>query len=309
MMEMMSSNAYHIPVLLQPCINGLNINPDGVYVDLTFGGGGHSKEILKHLSAKGKLFSFDQDEDAKANIPEDKRLTFVPHNFRYISNYLKLYGITKVDGILGDLGVSSHQFDKGERGFSIRFDADLDMRMNQKSDLTAKKVLNTYDVKKLTTMFREYGEVDNAFKLANLIVEARTNGSIDTTAQLKEIIKPCTPKFEESRYLAKVYQAIRIEVNQEMEALKECLTQCVHLLSPGARLVIMSYHSLEDRLVKNVIRSGNVEGVEEKDIVFGRITKYFKSLTSKPIVPDAEEIEKNSRARSAKLRIAERIEN
>ncbi len=303
----MSSNAYHIPVLLQPCINGLNINPDGVYVDLTFGGGGHSKEILKHLSAKGKLFSFDQDEDAQANIPDDKRLTFVPHNFRYISNYLKLYGITKVDGILGDLGVSSHQFDKGERGFSIRFDADLDMRMNQKSDLTAKKVLNTYDVKKLTALFREYGEVDNAFKLANLIVEARTNGSIDTTAQLKEIIKPCTPKFEESRYLAKVYQAIRIEVNQEMEALKECLTQCVHLLKPDARLVVMSYHSLEDRLVKNVIRSGNVEGVEEKDLVFGKITRYFKSLTSKPIVPDAEEIEKNSRARSAKLRIAVKL--
>ena len=307
MMEMMSSNAYHIPVLLQPCINGLNINPDGVYVDLTFGGGGHSKEILKHLSDKGKLFSFDQDEDAQANIPDDKRLTFVPHNFRYISNYLKLYGITKVDGILGDLGVSSHQFDKGERGFSIRFDADLDMRMNQKSDLTAKKVLNTYDVKKLTALFREYGEVDNAFKLANLIVEARTNGSIYTTAQLKEIIKPCTPKFEESRYLAKVYQAIRIEVNQEMEALKECLTQCVHLLKPDARLVVMSYHSLEDRLVKNVIRSGNVEGVEEKDLVFGKITRYFKSLTSKPIVPDAEEIEKNSRARSAKLRIAVKL--
>lgn len=305
----MSSNAYHIPVLLQPCIDGLNINPDGVYVDLTFGGGGHSKEILKYLSAKGKLFSFDQDEDAKANIPNDQRLTFVPHNFRYISNYLKLYGITQVDGILGDLGVSSHQFDKGERGFSIRFDAALDMRMNQKSDLTAKKVLNTYEAKKLTSIFREYGEVDNAFKLANLIVEARANASIETTAQLKEIIKPCTPKFEESRYLAKVYQAIRIEVNQEMEALKECLTQCVHLLKPGARLVVMSYHSLEDRLVKNLIRSGNVEGVEEKDLVFGKITKYFKSLTSKPIVPDEEEIEKNSRARSAKLRIAERIKN
>jgi 16S rRNA (cytosine1402-N4)-methyltransferase len=179
--------------------------------------------------------------------------------------------------------------------------------MNQKSDLTAKKVLNTYEAKKLTSIFREYGEVDNAFKLANLIVEARANGSIETTAQLKEIIKPCTPKFEESRYLAKVYQAIRIEVNQEMEALKECLTQCVHLLKPGARLVVMSYHSLEDRLVKNLIRSGNVEGVEEKDIVFGKITRYFKSLTSKPIVPDAEEIEQNSRARSAKLRIAIRV--
>lgn len=307
MMEMMIEK-YHVPVLLQSCIDGLNINPDGVYIDLTFGGGGHSKEILKHLSEKGKLFSFDQDEDAKANIPDDKRLVFVPHNFRYVSNYLRLYGVTKVDGILGDLGVSSHQFDKAERGFSIRFDADLDMRMNQKSDLTAKKVLNTYDAKKLTAMFREYGEVDNAFKLSNLIVEARINNLIETTSQFKEIIKPCTPKFEESRYLAKVYQAIRIEVNQEIEALKECLTQCVKLLSPNGRLVIISYHSLEDRLVKNVIKSGNVEGIEEKDVVFGKITKYFKSMTAKPIVPSAEEIEINSRARSAKLRIATRIE-
>jgi 16S rRNA (cytosine1402-N4)-methyltransferase len=298
---------YHVPVLLQSCIDGLNINPDGIYVDLTFGGGGHSKEILKHLSEKGKLFSFDQDEDAKANIPDDKRLVFVPHNFRYVANYLRLYGVTKVDGILGDLGVSSHQFDKAERGFSIRFDADLDMRMNQKSDLTAKKVLNTYEAKKLTAMFREYGEVDNAFKLANLIVEARTNHLIETTSQFKDVIKPCTPKFEESRYLAKVYQAIRIEVNQEMEALKECLTQCVKLLSPHGRLVVISYHSLEDRLVKNVIKSGNVEGIEEKDVVFGKITKYFKSMSAKPIVPSADEIAINSRARSAKLRIASRV--
>lgn len=308
MMEMMISK-YHVPVLLKSCIEGLDINPDGVYVDLTFGGGGHSKEILKHLSEKGKLFSFDQDEDAKSNVPDDKRLIFIPHNFRYVANYLRLYGVTKVDGILGDLGVSSHQFDKAERGFSIRFDADLDMRMNQKSDLTAKKVLNTYDGKKLMAIFREYGEVDNAFKLANLIVEARTNVTIDTTSQFKEIIKPCTPKFEESRYLAKVYQAIRIEVNQEIEALKECLTQCVKLLNKNARLVVISYHSLEDRLVKNVIRTGNVEGVEQKDIVFGKVTKYFKSLTAKPIIPSAEEIAENPRARSAKLRIAIKLEN
>ncbi len=307
MMEMMSSNAYHIPVLLQPCIDGLNINPDGTYIDLTFGGGGHSKEILKHLSAKGKLFSFDQDEDAKANIPNDARLTFIPHNFRFIKNYLKLYGVTQVDGILGDLGVSSHQFDKGERGFSIRFEADLDMRMNQKSDLTAKKVLNTYDEKKLTSIFREYGELDNAFRLSKLISEARVNESIDTTAQLKDIIKVATPKFEENRYLAKVYQAIRIEVNQEMEALKECLTQCVDVLKPNARLVVMSYHSLEDRLVKNLIKTGNIEGKEEKDLVYGNVTRYFKSLTNKPIVPSAEEIEQNSRARSAKLRIATKL--
>lgn len=301
------SNPYHIPVLLQTCIDHLNINPEGVYVDLTFGGGGHSKEILNHLSEKGKLFSFDQDEDAKANIPKNERLTFIPHNFRYITNYLKLYGIAKVDGILGDLGVSSHQFDKGERGFSIRFEADLDMRMNQKSDVTAKKIINTYDEKRLTAIFREYGEVDNAFRLSKLITEARTNGAIETTEQLKTIIKPATPKFEESRYLAKVYQAIRIEVNQEMEALKECLTQCVDLLKPNGRLVIMSYHSLEDRLVKNLIKTGNVEGMEEKDVVFGKVTKYFQSLTSKPIIPSKEEIENNSRARSAKLRVAIRV--
>jgi 16S rRNA (cytosine1402-N4)-methyltransferase len=306
-MMAMTTNPYHIPVLLQPCIDSLSIDPNGVYVDLTFGGGGHSKEILKHLSAKGKLFSFDQDEDAKANVPDDMRLTFVPHNFRFITNYLRLYGVTKVDGILGDLGVSSHQFDKGERGFSIRFEADLDMRMNQKSDLTAKKVLNTYDEKKLTTIFREYGELDNAFRLSKLISEARVNAIIETTAQLKEIIKPATPKFEENRYLAKVYQAIRIEVNQEMEALKECLTQCVDLLKPGGRLVVMSYHSLEDRLVKNLVKTGNVEGIEEKDLVYGNVTRYFKALTSKPIVPSTEEIEKNSRARSAKLRVATKI--
>ena len=302
------SDHYHVPVLLQPCIEGLEIKPDGVYVDLTFGGGGHSKEILKHLSSKGKLFSFDQDEDAKVNIPNgETKLTFIPHNFRYIKNYLKLYGITQVDGILGDLGVSSHQFDKGERGFSIRFEAELEMRMNQKGELTAKKVINTYDLQRLTNMFREYGEVDNAYKLAHLILEARLNGSIETTAQFKIAIKNCTPKFEENRYLAKVYQAIRIEVNQEMEALKECLTQCFDLLKPNARLVIMSYHSLEDRLVKNLIKTGNIEGIEEKDIVFGKITKYFKPITNKPIVPSEEEISKNSRARSAKLRIAEKI--
>ena len=202
------------------------------------------------------------------------------------------------------MGVSSHQFDKGERGFSIRFDADLDMRMNQKSALTAHKVLNTYDVIQLTNMFREYGEVDNAFKLANIIVENRPNGLIETTTEFNEVIIRCTPKFEANKYLAKVYQAIRIEVNQEMEALKECLTQCYSLLKPNAPLVVMSYHSLEDRLVKNLIRSGNVEGIEEKDIVFGIVKKYFKPITNKPIVPGTAEILENSRARSAKLRVA-----
>jgi len=306
MMAMMT-NHYHIPVLLKPCVDNLITNPDGIYVDITYGGGGHSREILSRLSEKGKLFSFDQDEDAKRNIIDDKRLTFIPQNFRYLKNYLKLYGVSQVDGILGDLGVSSHQFDQGDRGFSIRFDAELDMRMNQKGSLTAKTVLNNYDDRKLMGLFKVYGEIDNAYKLTQLIVEARKHQQLETTNQLKEIIRPATPKFEESRYLAKVYQAIRIEVNQEMEALKECLSQCVDVLKPNGRLVVMSYHSLEDRLVKNLIKTGNIEGEEEKDLVFGKVTRYFKSLTSKPIVPSEEEIRMNSRARSAKLRVAEKL--
>jgi 16S rRNA (cytosine1402-N4)-methyltransferase len=301
------SEQYHIPVLLQACIDQLNIKPDGVYVDLTFGGGGHSKEILKHLGEKGKLYAFDQDADAARNVPADPRLVFVPQNFRYLKNYLRLYGATQVDGILGDLGVSSHQFDEADRGFSTRFDASLDMRMNQQSPLTAAKVLNTYEEQKLIDMFREYGEVDNAFRLVKLVAEARLTQPIETIAQFKEVIRPCTPKFEESRYLAKVFQALRIEVNQEMEVLKECLSQCYEVLKPGARLVVMSYHSLEDRLVKNLIKTGNVEGKEEKDFVYGKVKKYFRALTNKPIVPDADEIARNSRARSAKLRVAEKL--
>lgn len=306
MMATMSSH-YHIPVLLQACIENLDIKPGGIYVDITFGGGGHSKEILKHLGEKGRLFAFDQDADAQANVPEDKRLTFIPQNFRFIKNYLRLNGITQVDGILGDLGVSSHQFDKAERGFSTRFDADLDMRMNQQSNLTAGKILNTYDDKKLIAVLKEYGEVDNAYRLASLVIAARADGPIKTISQFKEIIKPCTPKFEESRYLAKVFQALRIEVNQEVEVLKECLTQCVELLKPGGRLVMMSYHSLEDRLVKNVMKTGNVEGKEKKDFVYGKVEKHFRIITNKPIVPDEAEIQANSRARSAKLRAAEKI--
>lgn len=303
----MVSNHYHIPVLLQACIDNLQIKPNGVYVDLTFGGGGHSKEILKHLGENGKLVSFDQDEDAARNVPDDDRLIFVQQNFRYLKNYLRLNGITKVDGILGDLGVSSHQFDVAERGFSIRFDADLDMRMNQSSDLSAYEVVNEYDEKKLAFIFRTYGEVDNANKLAKLICSAREEAPIKNTGELKEAIKNATPKFETNRYLAKVFQAIRMEVNGEMEALKECLTQCVEVLKPGGRLVVMSYHSLEDRLVKNIMKTGNIEGKEEKDIVFGTSTKVFKLITSKPIVPTKEEIENNSRARSAKLRVAEKL--
>lgn len=303
----MMSDHYHIPVLLHACIENLNIKPGGVYVDVTFGGGGHSREILKHLGKDGKLFSFDQDADAARNVPDDDRLTFVPQNFRYIKNYLRLNGITKVDGILGDLGVSSHQFDVAERGFSIRFDGALDMRMNQKSSLTAAEVINTYSVDQLAALFRNYGEVDNAGKLAHRIVGAREEKQPQTIGEFKELIKPVTPKFEENRYLAKVFQAIRMEVNQEMDALKECLNQCVELLKPGGRLVMMSYHSLEDRLVKNVMKTGNTDGIEKKDIVFGTSEKIFKVLTSKPIVPDEEEVKQNSRARSAKLRVAEKI--
>ena len=304
---MMVSNHYHIPVLLQACVDSLQINPNGIYVDLTFGGGGHSKEILKHLGKDGKLISFDQDADSAENVPDDKRIIFVQQNFRHIKNYLRLNGVSKVDGILGDLGVSSHQFDVAERGFSIRFDAELDMRMNQSSDLSAYEVVNEYDEKQLTFIFRTYGELDNAFKLAKAICEARNGSSLKSINEFKQAIKSCTPKFEENRYLAKVFQAIRMEVNQEMEALKECLTQCVEVLKPGGRLVIMSYHSLEDRLVKNIMKTGNIEGKEEKDIIFGTSTKVFKLIGSKPTVPTEEEIKNNSRARSAKLRVAEKL--
>jgi 16S rRNA (cytosine1402-N4)-methyltransferase len=298
---------YHNPVLLQACIDNLDIKPDGIYVDLTFGGGGHSAHILKQLNEKGKLFAFDQDEDAQKNAIKDPRFTLIPHNFRHLKNYLRLYGVNKVDGILGDLGVSSHQFDEASRGFSIRFDSELDMRMNQQNLLTAKKIVNEYSDRQLIHIFKTYAEIHNAARLAFVICAAREEKEISTTNELKEVISSCTPKFEEHKYLAKVFQALRIEVNQELEALKECLTQCVEILDSGARLVVISYHSLEDRLVKNIIRAGNVEGIEEKDVVFGTSKKIFKNLTSKPILPSEEEIKINTRARSAKLRVAIKI--
>ena len=301
------SNAYHTSVLLQACIDNLNIQANGIYVDLTFGGGGHSKAILKQLGEKGKLFAFDQDLDAHKNALKDPRFTLIQQNFRYLKNYLRLQGITKVDGILGDLGVSSHQFDEAERGFSIRFEAELDMRMNQESALTAKRIVNEYDSKHLIQIFKEYAEIHNAAKLVGEILDARKEKEISSTNDLKEVIKSCTPKFEEHKYLAKVFQALRIEVNEEMEALKEGLTQCVEILEPGGRLVVISYHSLEDRLVKNIIRAGNVDGIEVKDVIYGTGKKLFKNLTSKPIVPTEEEIIINTRARSAKLRVAEKI--
>ena len=301
------SNNYHTSVLLKDCIDNLNIKPDEVYVDLTFGGGGHSAEILKHLSPNGKLFAFDQDVDALKNKLIDPRFILIPQNFRFLKNYLRLHGITKVNGILGDLGVSSHQFDEASRGFSIRFDAELDMRMNQQNELTAKKSVNEYELKQLVFIFKEYAEIHNAAKLAGQICEAREINEISTTTDLKEAIKYCTPKFEEHKYLAKVFQALRIEVNQEIEALKECLTQCLEVLESEGRLVVISYHSLEDRLVKNIIRSGNIEGVEERDVIFGTRKKIFKNLTSKPITPSETEIKLNTRARSAKLRVAIKI--
>ena len=298
---------YHTPVLLQACIDNLITNPSGVYVDLTFGGGGHSKAILNNLSNDGKLFAFDQDIDAQLNRIDDKRFILIPHNFRYIKNYLRLNGITKVNGILGDLGVSSHQFNEASRGFSIRFDAELDMRMNQTDELTAKYIVNSYDEKKLLHLFKFYGEIDNAFKLSQLIIKARQQNVINTTSELITVIKSCTPKFEEHKYLAKVFQALRLEVNQELMVLEECLTQCTELLVSGGRLVIISYHSLEDRLVKNIIKTGNTNGVEQKDIIYGTVKKVYKNLTSKPILPTNEEIAINTRARSAKLRVAEKI--
>ncbi|MES2680685.1 MAG: 16S rRNA (cytosine(1402)-N(4))-methyltransferase RsmH [Bacteroidota bacterium] len=301
------SNAYHTSVLLKACIDFLDIKPDGTYVDLTFGGGGHSAHILKALNEKGRLFGFDQDEDAQKNKLADHRFTLIPQNFRYLKNYLRVHGVAKVDGILGDLGVSSHQFDEASRGFSIRFDSELDMRMNRQNPLSAKDVINTYPEKKLVEMFRNYAEVPNAPKLVFAIVNYRNEKPIVTTEDLKEAIKNCVPKFEGNKYLARVFQALRIEVNQEMEALKECLTQCVDLLEGDGRLVVISYHSLEDRLVKNIIRSGNVEGIEEKDVVYGTGKKVFKNLTSKPVLPTEEEIKNNPRARSAKLRAAVKL--
>jgi 16S rRNA (cytosine1402-N4)-methyltransferase len=297
---------YHQPVLLKECLDGLQIKPDGVYVDVTFGGGGHSKAILERLGTNGKLFAFDQDKDAEKNIPADARLTFIPQNFMYMKNFLRMYEATQVDGILADLGVSSHQFDEAERGFSIRFEADLDMRMNQQSKKTAATVLNEYDENQLKHIFRAYGEVENAYKLVKLITDARITQPITTTEQLKTIIAPCTPKFKDHQYLAKVFQALRIEVNNEIDVLKELLTQSLEVLNEGGRLVVMSYHSLEDRLVKNFMKTGNFEGDVIKDF-YGNIARPFELITKKPLTPSEEEIERNSRSRSAKLRVAEKV--
>lgn len=295
---------YHNPVLLKECIEGLNINPAGIYVDVTFGGGGHSREILKHLTT-GKLYAFDQDDDAVKNKIDDERFVLIKQNFRYLKNFLKMYNALPIDGLLADLGVSSHQFDEAERGFSTRFNAKLDMRMDQNGKQTAADVLNTYSEEELKRIFKLYGEVDNAGYLASIIFHNRKEKHIDTVNDLKVMITKCVKKGRENQYYAQVFQALRIEVNKELDVLEELLTQSLEVLKPGGRLVVISYHSLEDRLVKNIMRSGKFEGEVEKDFYGNQLTP-FKQITRKPIVPSAEENEINSRARSAKLRIAEK---
>ena len=296
---------YHNPVLLHETVDGLNIKPDGIYVDVTFGGGGHSKEILRRLGPDGKLFGFDQDEDAWNNALSDERFTLVQENFRYIKRFLRFHGVKSVDGILADLGVSSHQFDVPERGFSTRFDADLDMRMSKRNELDAYKVINEYDESNLKRVFLDYGELKVAPALARTIVEAREKKDIKTTEELKTVLAKYLPEKVKNKVLAQIYQAIRIEVNQEMEVLKEFLEQSLEILNPGGRLSVISYHSLEDRLVKRFMKNGLFEGEPERDF-FGNFSVPFK-LVGKLIVPTEAEIKINNRARSAKLRVAEKI--
>lgn len=296
---------YHNPVLLQETVDGLDIKPNGVYVDVTFGGGGHSREILKRLGPNGKLIAFDQDKDALANTIDDSRFLLIHQNFRLMKRFLRFHGYKTVDGILGDFGVSSHQFDVAERGFSTRFEADLDMRMNRDSNFSAFTVVNKYEEDQLRNVLSNYGELRNAAAMARVIVEARTEDKIKTSEQLKKILSRFLPAHRENKILAQIYQAIRIEVNQELEALKEFLLQTYDVLEPGGRISLISYHSLEDRLVKRYIRSGLFEGEPEKD-VFGRVEVPFKAV-GKFIIPSGDEIKENNRARSAKLRIAEKI--
>ncbi len=296
---------YHNPVLLVKSIDGLAIKPNGNYVDVTFGGGGHSRLMLEKMQG-GKLIAFDQDADALSNVPDDDRFIMVSQNFRYLKNFLRLHGIEKVDGILADLGVSSHQFDEAERGFSTRFDADLDMRMNRNQSQTAADILNSYSHIDLTRVFNDYGEIKNSFRLAARICEFRESKKLKTTAQLNGIISEIFPPTRINKFQAMVFQALRIEVNNEMEVLKSFLKQAADVLSPGGRLVVISYHSLEDRLVKNFIRSGNFKGEIEKDF-YGKHLVDFKIISRKAIIPDEEEIKENSRARSAKMRIAEKL--
>ncbi|MEO0045981.1 MAG: Ribosomal small subunit methyltransferase [Bacteroidota bacterium] len=295
---------YHNPVLLKETVDGLNIKPEGIYVDVTFGGGGHSREILSRLGPNGRLFGFDQDEDAWANALPDERFTLIQENFRYIKRFLRFHGVKSVDGILADLGVSSHQFDVPERGFSTRFDADLDMRMSKRNELDAHKVINEYDDANLKRVFLDYGELKAAPAIARTIIEAREKKTINTTDELKMVLAKFLPDQFKNKILAQIYQAIRIEVNQEMEVLKEFLEQSLEILKPEGRLSVISYHSLEDRLVKRFMKNGLFEGEPERDF-FGNFSVPFKSI-EKLIVPTDEEIKVNNRARSAKLRVAEK---
>ena len=296
---------YHSPVLLKESVDALLIGEDSVIVDVTFGGGGHSKEILKRLGSEGKLFAFDQDSEAQKNAIEDNRFTLIDKNFKYMKNFLRLYGAGKVDGILADLGVSSHQFDQADRGFSIRFDAELDMRMDIHQDLTAKNIVNQYEETELEQVFRAYGELPNAKRLAHEICLKRQIEMINTTFDLKTAVAHLMPKKQENKFFAMLFQALRIEVNGELDALKQMLQQSTEILKEGGRLVVISYHSLEDRLVKNFMKSGNFEGTIEKDF-YGNALVPFKTISRKIIVPSDEEININNRSRSAKLRIAEK---
>ncbi len=301
---MMMKMEYHNPVLLKESVDGLDIKPDGIYVDVTFGGGGHSREILSRLGPNGRLYAFDQDEDALANSIDDERFVLINENFRFIKRFLRFHNVKSVDGILGDLGVSSHQFDVAERGFSTRFEGELDMRMSQKQDLNAYKVVNEYDEENLRRVFLDYGELKNAPVIARVIIEARELEPIKNTEQLKVVLGRFLQAHKSHKILAQMYQAIRIEVNQEMEVLKEFLEQSLEILKPGGRLSVISYHSLEDRLVKRIMKNGMFEGEPERDF-FGNFSVPFKTI-GKLIVPDFQEIKSNNRARSAKLRIAEK---
>jgi len=301
---MMTQNDYHIPVLRDASIDGLNIKPDGIYVDATFGGGGHARGILERLGANGKLIAFDQDEDALSNTIEDDRFLLIPENFKYLKRFLKFYKFDKADGILADFGVSSYQFNTADRGFSLRFDAELDMRMNQNQKLSAKTIINEYTEEQLTHIIKQYAELRMAPKLASAIVSARQQQPVETTFQLNAILDPFLPKTKSNKFLAQIYQALRIEVNQEIEALKEFLLQTAEVIKTGGRLSLISYHSLEDRLVKHFIRSGNFEDDIQKDF-YGNVEKPFKKI-GKLIMPSQDEITENNRSRSAKLRIAEK---
>ena len=301
-----NTETYHIPVLLQESIDGLDIKPDGVYVDVTFGGGGHSKEILRRLGPNGRLYSFDQDEDAENNILNDNRFTFVRSNFRYLRNWMRYYGEEHIDGLLADLGVSSHHFDDETRGFSFRFDAPLDMRMNKRSGTTAAEIIKNHDEEQLADVLYLYGELKNARKIASAITKARVGKDIMTTGDLIEAIEKLIPREREKKELAKVFQALRIEVNHEMEALKDMLNGAKEVLCEGGRLSVITYHSLEDRIVKNIMKTGNAEGKVKQDF-FGRTEAPFRQINGKVIIPSDQEQEQNPRSRSAKLRIAEKI--